>query len=205
MIKESGIHGGRTRKPKCSVIFSAILSISWRGCWVYSVPHPKGNVPDYVLEQLQRLKREISAKRQILEAADRLTADNTLTHAETFSLNPLRQELSELQSQREEVLKQIKPIDPSYQLTQTVQPISFGEILETPNLIGKIEDYLLNLLCCRSKILFAYHQARLCYWEARQLYSKIETQVQIFNHLPTDSAVRLETLKKLITTVSRLA
>ncbi len=73
---------------------------------------------------------------------------------------------------------------------------------ETLNSIGETADYLLNLLCCRSKILFAYHQARLCYWDARQLYSEIETQVQIFKNLPTDSAVRLETLKTLITAIS---
>ena len=56
-----------------------------------------------------------------------------------------------------------------------------------------------------SKILFAYHQARLCYWEARQLYSHIETQVQIFNNLPTDSVQRLDNLKKLLTNISPIA
>ncbi len=76
---------------------------------------------------------------------------------------------------------------------------------ETLKSIGETADYVLNLLCCRSKILFAYHQARLCYWQARQLYSRIETQVQIFNNLPTDSGQRLEKLKILLTNISPIA
>ncbi|MBR8833711.1 MAG: hypothetical protein DSM106950_06640 [Stigonema ocellatum SAG 48.90 = DSM 106950] len=73
---------------------------------------------------------------------------------------------------------------------------------DTINLIGETADYVLNLLCCRSKILFAYHQARESYREARGLYSLLETETQIFNNLPTDSAQRLEKLKKLLTTLS---
>lgn len=48
-----------------------------------------------------------------------------------------------------------------------------------------IVDYyppLLNLLSCRSKILFAYYQARQSYQEARQFYTKLEPIVQDFSH-----------------------
>jgi hypothetical protein len=64
--------------------------------------------------------------------------------------------------------------------------------------------YLLNLLMCRSKILFAYHQARQCYWQARRFYSQLEAKAQIFDNLPTDSAPRLEKLKELLTNLSPL-
>ncbi|MDF5731276.1 MAG: hypothetical protein PUP92_25555, partial [Rhizonema sp. PD38] len=75
---------------------------------------------------------------------------------------------------------------------------------DTLTLIADTTDYVLNLLCCRSKILFAYHQARECYWEARKFYSQLETEAQIFNNLPTNSAERLENLKNLLTTLSSI-
>lgn len=68
--------------------------------------------------------------------------------------------------------------------------------------LPKETKYLLNLVMCRSKILFAYHQARQCYWQARQLYSQLEEKAQIFYNLPTDSAPRLEKLNKLLTNLS---
>lgn len=76
---------------------------------------------------------------------------------------------------------------------------------DTIKIIGKTTDYVMNLLCCRHKILFAYHQAQSCYREARQLYSQLENEVQIFNSLPTDSGDRLDKLKALLTKISPIA
>jgi hypothetical protein len=73
---------------------------------------------------------------------------------------------------------------------------------ETLTSIAETESYVLNLLCCRSKVLFAYHQARSCYWEARKLSSQLESQVEVFSKLPQDSAQRLEKLKTLLTEIS---
>jgi CHAT domain-containing protein len=80
---------------------------------------PKGDVPPALLNQLQQLKRELPAKRQLLATAQTLNSD---------AAQPLRQEVSELQSQLQQVLEEIQHIDPSYQLTQFVRPISFTEI-----------------------------------------------------------------------------
>ena len=128
--------------------------------------NPKGNVPDDVLKQLQRLKREIPAKRQLLEAADRHNAGNTQNQfsSSASSLNPLRQELSELQSQLEEVLNQIKPIDPSYQLTQTVQPISFAEILDTIDNHTAIIAWYITSECFFTFVIT--HQKPLYVWQS---------------------------------------
>ncbi|BAY44490.1 hypothetical protein SAMD00079811_20900 [Scytonema sp. HK-05] len=103
--------------------------------------NPKGDVPPEVLEKLQRVKQEIRAKQQRLETTDRNSIEGLLTSAKiqttsnAYSSNSgaikLRQELNELQSQREQVLEQIQRIDPSYQLTQRVQPISFREICDS--------------------------------------------------------------------------
>lgn len=75
----------------------------------------------------------------------------------------------------------------------------------TLKLIGETADYVMNLLCCRHKILFAYHQARSCYWEARKIYSQLENEVQIFNSLPADAGERLDKLKALLTKISPIA
>lgn len=55
---------------------------------------------------------------------------------------------------------------------------------------------LINLLCCRSKIQFSYHQARTSYRETKALYRELEQQAQELNNLPQDISERLTSLKK---------
>ena len=66
---------------------------------------------------------------------------------------------------------------------------------ETLNLAQKTYRSFLNLLCCRSKILFAYHEARWCYHQTRELYAEMEQEVQLFKELPNQPEERLEQLK----------
>lgn len=72
---------------------------------------------------------------------------------------------------------------------------------DTIALSEKVYHYFLQLLCCRSKILYAYHQARLCNSEARKLCSQIEKRVKEFGQMKTESenpeerAKRVEELK----------
>lgn len=54
---------------------------------------------------------------------------------------------------------------------------------------------LLNLLCCRSKIIYVYHQAYLCNEEAKKLYSQLEEKVEEFSRLKSDRKERLEQLE----------
>ncbi|OLT60501.1 hypothetical protein [Moorena bouillonii] len=70
---------------------------------------------------------------------------------------------------------------------------------ETLKLIEKTSLSFFNLLCCRSKILFAYDQARWCYRQTRGLYSQLEQEVQGFKALPTEGDTRLEQLKQKLT------
>ncbi|WP_424100117.1 hypothetical protein [Moorena producens] len=57
---------------------------------------------------------------------------------------------------------------------------------ETLNLVEKTSLSFFNLLCCRSKILFAYDQARWCYRQTRGLYSQLEQEVKGFKELATE-------------------
>ena len=75
----------------------------------------------------------------------------------------------------------------------------FNRHPETLNLAQKTYFSFLNLLSCRSKILFAYHEARYCYRQTRGLYAELEQKVQLFKELPNQPEARLEKLKRQLT------
>ena len=70
---------------------------------------------------------------------------------------------------------------------------------ETLKLVEKTSLSFFNLLCCRSKILFAYDQARWCYRQTRALYGQLEQEVKGFKELATERETRLEQLKQKLT------
>ncbi len=72
---------------------------------------------------------------------------------------------------------------------------------ETLNLAQKTYCSFLNLLCCRSKILFAYHEARWCYHQTRGLYVELEQEAKLFKELPNQPEERLEQLKHKLTQI----
>jgi hypothetical protein len=66
---------------------------------------------------------------------------------------------------------------------------------ETLPRIAQREAYyaLLNLLCCRHKIIYAYSQSRQCERDAQSIYSDLEQQIK---ELPTPSPETLSTLSQ---------
>jgi hypothetical protein len=70
---------------------------------------------------------------------------------------------------------------------ETQKQLQQGEVYQT------FYHALLNLLCCRSKILYAYHQSRLCDRAAREIYSELEGQIKT---LATPSQETLKELKQ---------
>lgn len=63
---------------------------------------------------------------------------------------------------------------------------------------------LINLLCCRSKIIYAYHQAYRCNEEARKLYRQLEEKVEEFSRLKSDRNERLEQLEGCLTELPQI-
>lgn len=63
---------------------------------------------------------------------------------------------------------------------------------------------LLNLLCCRTKIIYVYYQAQRCNEEARKLYSQLEEKVEEFSNLKSDKKERLQQLEKLLTELPQI-
>ncbi|NJL91886.1 MAG: hypothetical protein HC916_20480 [Coleofasciculaceae cyanobacterium SM2_1_6] len=64
---------------------------------------------------------------------------------------------------------------------------------------------LINLLCCRSKILYAYHQADRCNQEARKIYSQLERKIEELDTLEPDTKKRLKQLEKLLIEFPKLS
>ncbi|NES21855.1 MAG: hypothetical protein F6K41_23760 [Symploca sp. SIO3E6] len=75
---------------------------------------------------------------------------------------------------------------------------------ETLQRIGQSEAYhaLLNLLCCRHKILFAYQQSRLCSKAAWKIYSQLEQKVEELTQPPEET---LEQLKQWLKQIPQTA
>lgn len=68
---------------------------------------------------------------------------------------------------------------------------------KTSDLEDKGDYYrpLLNLLCCRTKILYVYDKAERCNKEARKLYSQLEDKVKEFSNLKSEREERLQQLE----------
>lgn len=82
--------------------------------------------------------------------------------------------------------------------------------LNTDEKTSEIEesgDYyrpLINLLCCRSKILYVYYEAHRCNEEARELYRQLEEKVEEFSYLKSDRKERLKQLEEWLTDLPKI-
>jgi len=116
--------------------------------------YPKGDIPETVLNELDRLRREIDAEQRRLEIKERIlnSSDGILRqqlHESmtrkiipidfNFHLTPRldtrkttfldRTYLNQLRQQLDELIAhEISPIDPNFRLTQKVEPIPFSQI-----------------------------------------------------------------------------
>ncbi|NEO37146.1 MAG: CHAT domain-containing protein [Moorea sp. SIOASIH] len=96
--------------------------------------YPKGNVPQEIITELDRLRRNIpSLERQLEVVIEKLSKNSDDKQPQQRpsleeSRKQLEQELQQSQQQLDLVLDRIKPIDPSFSLTQNVKTIPFREI-----------------------------------------------------------------------------
>lgn len=70
---------------------------------------------------------------------------------------------------------------------------------------GSYYQHLLNLLCCRSKILYTYNESRWCNNQARLGYQKLEKQLKSIKILPSDKTERLIQLKQWLVEIPEIA
>ena len=116
--------------------------------------YPKGDIPETVLNELSRLRREIDAEQRRVEIkqinrnsnSGTISGEHSLpidrlqtTSRDSNNLTQLRQQLDEL------LVRDIKPIDPDFLLTQEVKGISYKDIQAlTADNTAIIEWYILN-------------------------------------------------------------
>ena len=70
---------------------------------------------------------------------------------------------------------------------------------------GNYYQPLINLLCCRHKILYAYSESQWCNQQARKLYRQLDGKVKGLQQLPSEPTKRLKQLKEWLTTLSQTA
>ncbi|MFY8174276.1 hypothetical protein [Planktothrix agardhii] len=61
---------------------------------------------------------------------------------------------------------------------------------------GNYYQLLINLLCCRHKILYSYTQARWCYQQAKDLYKQLLPKVENLKNLSPNQSEKLADLKQ---------
>ena len=76
---------------------------------------------------------------------------------------------------------------------------------ETLEAAGDYYQPFINLLCCRSKILYAYSESRWCNQQARRLYRQLDGKAKGLRQLPSEPTKRLKQLKEWLTELPQLA
>ena len=93
--------------------------------------YPKGNFSPATLNELDNLRQKIAVeqRRVDLNDFDRLSKDDD--HQSIIRRDKKRDRLNTLQKQLDDLIAQkIQPVDPTFNLTQKVEPISFAQIRE---------------------------------------------------------------------------
>jgi CHAT domain-containing protein len=119
--------------------------------------YPKGNIPETVINELSRLRREIDAEQRRLEneQTNRNSNSGTISGERSLQIDSLQTtsrdstNLTQLRQQLDELLvRDIKPIDPDFLLTQEVKSISYSDIQAlTAENTAIIEWYILEDKC----------------------------------------------------------
>ncbi|MDT9177720.1 MAG: CHAT domain-containing protein [Limnospira sp. PMC 1238.20] len=104
--------------------------------------YPKGDIPPEILRQLDKLRREVTAKQRLIETLDRPTNPDNQdigglgqrgSSAASFTpevMKSLRQEYEQAQKDLTRLLETINTYDPNFSLTQRVPHIQFSQIQE---------------------------------------------------------------------------
>ncbi|MEX6778099.1 tetratricopeptide repeat protein [Limnospira fusiformis] len=104
--------------------------------------YPKGDIPPELLKQLDRLRREVTAKQRLIETLETPTNPDNQdigglgqrgSSAANFTpevMNSLRQEYEQAQKDLSQLLETINTYDPNFSLTQRVPHIQFSKIQE---------------------------------------------------------------------------
>ncbi|MCT7957821.1 tetratricopeptide repeat protein [Laspinema palackyanum] len=101
---------------------------------------PTGEIPPEMREELDRLRREVSAKQRILESVDHPSNPNPISDTDfgqrrgagpnftPTAIETIRQQYIAAKQALDALLDRIQVYDPNFTLTQRVEPLEFSEI-----------------------------------------------------------------------------
>ena len=156
--------------------------------------YPKGNIPDSTINELKRLRREIALeqKRFKILGSTRFIDDDFIFNDENLlsdsqPIQPNQNRLSQLQKQLDELIKHdILPLDPDFNLTQSVQSISFNEIqslldartaiIEWYIVEEKLYTFIVTSQSAYPSVLQFSHQSALIEWANQYLEDYTQNQ-----------------------------
>jgi hypothetical protein len=96
----------------------------------------------------------------------------------------------------------IPQLDASHLNERTHILVWLGKPVKTLELAGKANFDLINLLSCRHKILFTYHQAHQSNHLARQIYKALDNKSEQLHQLPKAQEKRLALLETVLNNTS---
>ncbi|MCT7969790.1 CHAT domain-containing protein, partial [Laspinema sp. D1] len=101
---------------------------------------PTGEIPQEMREELDRLRREVSAKQRILESLDHPSKPNTISDTDfgqrrgegpnftPTAIETIREQFVAAKQALDALLDRIQDYDPNFTLTQRVEPLEFAQI-----------------------------------------------------------------------------
>jgi CHAT domain-containing protein len=101
---------------------------------------PTGEIPQEMREELDRLRREVSAKQRILESLDHPSKPNPISDTDfgqrrgegpnftPTAIETIREQFVAAKKALDALLDRIQVYDPNFTLTQRVEPLEFAEI-----------------------------------------------------------------------------
>jgi CHAT domain-containing protein len=148
--------------------------------------YPKGNIPQTVIEELDRLRREIVAEQRRIEMRsgvgqianlETLPALSASQDSRTY-LNQLQQELDEL------IRQDIQPHDDTFSLTQRVESVTFEQVRDLlPNSQTALMEWYIVEETFLAFIIVPHSQTPLVWQSSTQDYQAL--MAWISNYLTT--------------------
>ena len=145
--------------------------------------YPKGNVPQAIIEELDRLRREIVAEQRRIEMRsgvgqianlETLPALSKSQDSRTY-LNQLQQELDEL------IRQDIQPYDDTFSLTQRVEPVTFQQVRDLlPNSQTALIEWYIAEDTFLAFIVAPHSQTPVVWRSSTQDYQALMTWISIY-------------------------
>ena len=177
--------------------------------------YPKGDIPPNILSQLDTLRRQVLTEERRLNqrrdsgnSIDPNTHDSrSITNPNTAGIDHERERLNTLKQDLDRlVTTHVQPIDPSFQLTQQVQPIDFATIQNAlPNTQTSLIAWYISSDRIHTFIVTPHQNQPHCITSTPEQYAALDTLRQTYlDTYLTDKPNWRETLPNLLQQLAQI-